>query len=484
MFVFSALVLSLSILSPLTGTAAPGDYAWSKVDSIIGDQVRWESIASSDDGSKLAMTSDGGYIYTSDNYGQTWTERLSAGYHDWGSIASSADGTKLVAVVNWGGYVYTSDDSGATWIERTSAGARDWESIASSADGTKLVAATYNGYIYTSTDSGATWTEQTSAGSRNWYSIASSADGNRLAAVVGWGGYIYTSDDSGVTWIEQVSAGNRQWHSIDSSDDGRVLVAGVYGNGGYIYTSTDYGQTWIEHTTPGVRGWVSVTSSSDGSNLAAVSYNGPIYLASPEGPATDTINLSDLPLSSNQATNSAISNSTLSATSMQCYNFDQSTIRTLDSSGVSSPRSDISIVGGVEFTLDCTSPGGSADVSLLLGAHYADTSKVRVYKGSSGGSTLTDITSQVTISNQTVAGATRTVIAYSLIDGADLDEDGLVNGSIVDPLYVGVLAGTTPVDPESGQGELADTGSDAMLLLLMGAASMLVGFGLVPFARR
>ena len=105
----------------------------------------------------------------------------------WESIASSADGTKLAAVA-WGGQIYTSIDFGTTWTPRESD--RSWISIASSADGTKLAAVDFGGQIYASIDSGATWTAR--ASSQDWFSIASSADGTKLAAVV-QDGQIYTS---------------------------------------------------------------------------------------------------------------------------------------------------------------------------------------------------------------------------------------------------------------------------------------------------
>jgi photosystem II stability/assembly factor-like uncharacterized protein len=94
------------------------------------------------------------------------------GQRSWQSITSSDDGTKLAAVDSRG-YIYTSTDSGATWTEQTSSGQRSWYSITSSSDGTKLAAGNVNGYIYTSTDSGVTWTEQTSSGQGAWRSITS-----------------------------------------------------------------------------------------------------------------------------------------------------------------------------------------------------------------------------------------------------------------------------------------------------------------------
>ena len=69
-------------------------------------------------------------------------------YAKWGSITSSADGTKLAATVD-GGYIWTSNDSGANWTEDTSVGAtKNWTAITSSSDAIYIVATINNGTIY------------------------------------------------------------------------------------------------------------------------------------------------------------------------------------------------------------------------------------------------------------------------------------------------------------------------------------------------
>lgn len=118
-----------------------------------------------------------------------WDERVTSGQLNWYAITSSSDGAKLAAVVN-SGLIYTSVDYGATWTSRASS--RAWDAIAGSSDGTKLVAAVNGGAIYTSSDSGATWTAQPGAGLRSWFAMASSSDGAHVAAAV-TNGYIYTS---------------------------------------------------------------------------------------------------------------------------------------------------------------------------------------------------------------------------------------------------------------------------------------------------
>ena len=104
------------------------------------------SITSDSTGSHLAAVDYGGYLYTSSDYGVTWITRTSSGARAWYvnyyyfvfivvftlfycfarlGITSDSTGSYLAAVEN-GGYLYTSSDYGATWITRTSAGAHSW----------------------------------------------------------------------------------------------------------------------------------------------------------------------------------------------------------------------------------------------------------------------------------------------------------------------------------------------------------------------
>jgi hypothetical protein len=109
----------------------------------------------------------------------------------WATVASSADGSKLVAASgvaflpphpDYGG-IYTSTNFGMTWTSNNVPFAQ-WQRVASSADGTKLIAAAIapSGLIYTSTNSGATWTSN-NVPSKSWSGVASSADGAKLVAV-------------------------------------------------------------------------------------------------------------------------------------------------------------------------------------------------------------------------------------------------------------------------------------------------------------
>jgi len=148
------------------------------------------SITSSSNGTRLAVSGNN-LVYTSADGGSSWTAHNDMEGHEYSSIASSADGTRLaVCAVN--GYIYTSVDSGSIWTENTAAGKRYWQFITSSSDGTKIAACASNGYIYTSTDGGLTWIQQDHAGIRDWESITMTPDGSKIAACVN-NGYIYTA---------------------------------------------------------------------------------------------------------------------------------------------------------------------------------------------------------------------------------------------------------------------------------------------------
>lgn len=51
--------------------------------------------------------------------------------------------------------------------------------------------------------------------------------------------------------------------------------------------------------------------------------------------------------------------------------------------------------------------------------------------------TVADITLSSTIDTRKSNGAPHTFVTYSVIDGATNDQDGVVNGTLVDPVFIG-----------------------------------------------
>lgn len=334
-FVLGSLLLSVQLASAQTWTltsAPTNNY--------------WDSIVSSADGSKLAVSGGGPVfqaVYTSTNSGATWISNAQPDGPYLSSqssiLATSADGTQLITAVNHNGWISTSTNWGLSWVSRTNFGDIFWSSAASSADGRIQVLSERNGigHICISTNSGVTWNVSplpylgsfppyaalsangdflvvaedgggiysttnfggswvTNSLSVYWQGIASSVDGMKLV-LVAQTGQIYTSTNSGAAWVQQTNAPALPWTSVASSADGTKLVAvsgGSIGSTGPIFTSTDSGITWVSNDAPNLM-WVSVASSVDGSKLFATSFTNGIWTAQ----VTPTPRLNAVPSTTN-----------------------------------------------------------------------------------------------------------------------------------------------------------------------------------------
>jgi len=245
----------------------------------ISDTARnYNDVAVSRNGSILLA---GGQITLSDRIsgllgstdgGVNWTPfaRFS-NHYSWSSVALSADGSHMVAAGNnavlGSTYFYISSDGGTTWATST-LGAAQWQTVAMSDDGSVILVTTLYDYMHVSMDYGATWATSTSAGQRQWYGADVSADGTKMVAAVGGDG-VWTSSDSGATWVEQVDAGVAAWRSASMSADGMEIVVSSGGSSSYIKTSGDGGATWLTRTSLGQRVWNISDATSDGQTIIA-----------------------------------------------------------------------------------------------------------------------------------------------------------------------------------------------------------------------
>ena len=226
--------------------AAFGEGAWIEQGAV----QMWRSIASSSDGRKLiaaahrdGATSPQPGVFTSDNYGVTWTPQPTPTAVTAYRVASSADGTRLAMAERFG-KIYTSIDSGATWSAGTSEGG--FNSVASSADGSVLVAVQANGKssvedqavvpgrtgkMLVSTNAGATWTERATP-NKWWRGAAVSADGNRLVGAVNVGQiYVSTSNRSSYGTTGSITGGQTNELSLRYLGDGLFDVTSALGAG-------------------------------------------------------------------------------------------------------------------------------------------------------------------------------------------------------------------------------------------------------------
>lgn len=234
----------------------------------------WKGVASSSDGKILhAVSYIEGKIYRSEDYGLTWN-KINCCHGAWWTISTSADGQKIIAAeyVFPQGRISTSQDGGNNWIDRLSAGNRSWVKVTSSDDGSKLAAIDVGGYIYTSDDSGASWRPNNSAGQKTWWSVDMSSDGKVIAAVAE-DSNIMISNNFGNTWNSVSSLGMKNWGSITVSGNGkRIFALGDYGVG--LYYSIDSGKSWSKWNNSIVPGNWELVSSKDGSKVGSIPYKG------------------------------------------------------------------------------------------------------------------------------------------------------------------------------------------------------------------
>jgi|GEM_PF-2862052 len=118
-----------------------------------------------------------------------------------------------------------------------------------------------------------------------------------------------------------------------------------------------------------------------------------------------------------------------------CHQIDSAKL--LSATSFTVPDTSYKTLGGLAFVLNCAAVGGDAAVTFTLGDTIPDATRIKIYKENSHG-LKTDITNLVGFSND----GTHTTIRYTLQDGQSLDDDGVANSSISDPIYI-ALPNTT-----------------------------------------
>ncbi|NBR25029.1 MAG: hypothetical protein EBU08_14895, partial [Micrococcales bacterium] len=162
------------------------------------------------------------------NFGSTWTQ-TSAPALGWNQVAISTSGQYQTAVITNTSIagIYTSSDFGITWTQNSSAPFRSWTSISLSNSGQYQTAVIdVSGGIYYSTDFGTTWTKttQTNTDTVVWSFVSLSGTGKFQTAVSN--PYIWNSSDYGSSWTQNASApSNSSWASVSLSTSGQYQTA-------------------------------------------------------------------------------------------------------------------------------------------------------------------------------------------------------------------------------------------------------------------
>ncbi len=188
------------------------------------------SVAMSADGKYMYIAGSGYDLYRSENSGASW-QLLTTGDNGWGGLAASADG-KYLAALN-GGNLYTSSDYGNTFSSASGVPGGNLNALGLSADGSTIAVGGWHGDVGVSRNFGSTWNDETALGDHFWYGFGLSADGTVIAAGVNYDsstttGPMYISTDGGNSFTAQTNITNDNWQSFGVSADGTQVLA--FGN--------------------------------------------------------------------------------------------------------------------------------------------------------------------------------------------------------------------------------------------------------------
>ena len=232
----------------------------------------WYSVAMSATGQYQSAVVGDGNIWTSSNYGVTWTARETR--RNWTGISLSSSGQYQTAA-NMNGFLYISHDFGINWFPKDAARDRQGDRcISLSSTGQYQTATVVDGQLWISNDYGMTWVAKDS--NRKWYAISLSSSGQYQSACV-ITGTIYVSSDYGMNWTSKEQG--RVWAGISLSSTGQYQTAVV--QGGLIYISSDFGMSWASKET--IQTWKSVSLSSTGQYQTVVGHDVRIMVSSDFG---------------------------------------------------------------------------------------------------------------------------------------------------------------------------------------------------------
>lgn len=231
------------------------------------------------DGKYQILAPSNDFLQVSNNYGNTWTPKIST--LDFRGAAISRDGKYQTVVAN-NNFIYRSQNYGSTFSALTSV--QDyWEDVSMSYDGKYQTAVGgdigFESYIYVSSNYGSTFIEK--GAEKRWSGISMSYDGKYQTAVESASaGFIYTSSDFGNTWTPKTSGFTGFWTGVSLSYTGKYQTTVNSSPSGYIWVSQDFGNTWTNKLEGD---WQDVSISYDGSYQTAIDVDGGIYVSSDYG---------------------------------------------------------------------------------------------------------------------------------------------------------------------------------------------------------
>lgn len=422
--------------------AVPGSSSKRQLIVSEDDGVSWNTFVAPDRAYGLMVSADGSKLIIRGKYGENSIYVSTDGGRNWIKAASpvsnsdnlfmSPDGAILAKYVYATEDLFVSNDDGQTWIQKGK------EEPSAIFNGGKMIRMDQeNDSVKVSVDYGATWTVVN--------------NGNSDEATFGSNGTSVfngskVSLDSGSSWsLVSMIPGKRADNLVSGlgiSDDGKKLFAVLEPSGhspswAPVAYSVDGGKTWQQWGVEAFEGR-SISMSADGSKIFATSASGVHRLASLPVPQTRSFNVTTKSTAGN--VDDAVAKSTITASSLYCYDIPPFSVNPLSKDGIAVGDSRVEILGGLSFNVNChpTAVGsGSSNITISLAGQY-DVSKIRIYKKNIVGE-LQNVTSRFTIKNESAAGRMLTTVSYIAVDADDNDSDGSVNDIISGMFYFGVV---------------------------------------------
>ena len=223
------------------------------------------------DGSLQVMVDASGDVFTSTDYGLTFTPSDISGNPTLSIVRISYDGTHKVAIEGDSGDLYVFNNN--TWTQNSN----QFFNIDISADGQYQTATSrQSGRLFRSTNYGNNWTQIINEIEGCFTTSLSSSGQQQVAACASdiGVGTVYTSSNYGFNWTQTAIDTSFAWVSANISGDGSIITAGAF-EGIIKYSSN--GSSWNQATT----NWSPEQSDQLGYRIVGAicsSYNGKIQV--------------------------------------------------------------------------------------------------------------------------------------------------------------------------------------------------------------
>jgi len=206
--------------------------------STAADAGQTSSLAVSADGRVVYAGTDTGQVFSSSDFGSSWTRRGSGlpttpGHRVTQIAVSAQTPTKLFAAINFRG-IYRSLDGGASWTLLTGISCSVCPSVVVDPGNDNLVLAGVDQNVQRSSDGGNTWSESFRApggGGPDALQLAFDASGSKLYLTSYRTQKLHISSDDGASWSDGASVVANVVYglAVDALRTGRLLVASSEG---------------------------------------------------------------------------------------------------------------------------------------------------------------------------------------------------------------------------------------------------------------